>query len=70
MDGSADFELGAALGVKGVNVKASFNGTAQTGYDANAFMQFTFGRHHGGYLCGNNGTGSTAAMLVQRNNKP
>jgi hypothetical protein len=70
VDWSAGFELGAALGVKGVNVKASFNGSAQTGYDANALMQFTFGRHHGGYLCGTNGTESTAAILVQRNNLP
>jgi hypothetical protein len=67
---SAGFELGAALGIKGVNAKASFNGSAQTGYDANALMKFTFGRQHGGYLCGTNGTESTAAILVQRNNKP
>lgn len=67
---SAGFELGAALGVKGVNLKASFNGSAQTGYDTDAFMQFTFGPRFGGYLCGTNGTEATAALLVQRNNKP
>jgi hypothetical protein len=65
---SSGFELGAALGVKGVNLKASFNGSAQTGYDANAVMDFHF--HRKGFLCGTNGSEATAAILVQRGNKP
>ena len=65
---SSGFTLGAALGVKGVNLTASFNGSAQTGYDADAVMYFQF--HHAGYLCGTNGSEATAAQLVQRGNKP
>jgi hypothetical protein len=65
---SSGFSLGAALGVKGVNLKASFNGTAQTGYDTNAVMYFHFG--HSGLLCGTNGFEATAAILVQRGNEP
>jgi hypothetical protein len=65
---SSGFSLGAALGIKGVNLKASFNGSAQTGYDANAVMDFQFG--HAGFLCGTNGSNSKAAILVQRGNKP
>jgi hypothetical protein len=64
---SQGFELGAALHVKGVNLKASFNGSAHTGYDSNAVMTFKFHQH--GYLCGTNGSESTAAILVQRSNK-
>jgi hypothetical protein len=45
---SSGFELGVALGVKGVHLKASFNGSARTGYDANAVMDFHF--HHKGFL--------------------
>ena len=65
---SGGFDLGAALHIKGVNLKASFNGSAQTGYDANALMYFQF--RHAGYLCGTNGSEATAAILVQRANKP
>jgi hypothetical protein len=32
---SQGFELGASLGIKGVDGKASFNSTAHTGYDSN-----------------------------------
>jgi hypothetical protein len=66
---SSGFSLGAALGVKGVNLKASFNGSAQTGYDTNAAMNFHFPRH-AGFLCGTNGSEATAALMVQRGNKP
>lgn len=31
-----------AGGIKGASLKASFNSTAQTGYDANALMHFQF----------------------------
>jgi hypothetical protein len=65
---SSGFSLGAALGVKGVNLKASFNGSAQTGYDTNALMDFRFGRS--GFICGTNGRPSKAAILVQRGNMP
>jgi hypothetical protein len=65
---SQGFELGAALGIKGASLKASFNGSAHTGYDANAVMSFRF--HHKGLLCGTNGSEATAAILVQRANKP
>jgi hypothetical protein len=65
---SSGFELGAALGVKGVNLKASFNGSAQTGYDANALMHFQFRR--AGSICGTNKPPSEAAILVGRGNKP
>lgn len=66
---SGGFDLGAALGVKDVNLKVDFNGSAQTGYDKNAVMDYFFPRH-GGFLCGTNGPNSTAAILVQRGDKP
>jgi hypothetical protein len=65
---SHGFELGAALGIKGASLKAGFNGSAHTGYDANALMYFRF--HQKGFLCGTNGSEATAAILVQRANKP
>jgi hypothetical protein len=65
---SSGFELGAALDIKGVNLHADFNGTAQTGYDSNALMYFKF-PDHSGFLCGTNGPEATAAILVQRANK-
>jgi hypothetical protein len=64
---SHGFELGAALDIKGVDLKARFNGSAQTGYDTNAVMHFKF--HHKGYLCGTNGSEASAAILVQRADK-
>jgi hypothetical protein len=64
---SSGFELGASLGVKGVDLKASFNGSAQTGYDADAVMDYHFG--HAGYICGTNKPPAKAAILVQRGNK-
>jgi hypothetical protein len=60
---SGGFEMGVSFGIKGVNLKASFNGSAQTGYDANARMNFNFGRY-GGNLCGTNASEATAAILV------
>lgn len=61
---SSGFDLGLALGLKGVNLKASFDGSAQTGYDKDAFMDYFFPRH-GGYLCGTHGSNDTAPILVQ-----
>jgi hypothetical protein len=65
---SQGFELGAALNIKGIDGKASFNSTTHTGYDTNAVMLYRF--HHTGYLCGTNGTEATAAIIVQRANLP
>jgi hypothetical protein len=65
---SHGFELGAALDIKGASLKASFNGSAHTGYDANAVMSFRF--RHKGYLCGTNASEATAAVIVQRASKP
>jgi len=62
---SAGFELGLSTGIKGVKLKASFNSSAQTGYDVNARMYFHFGSH-GGHLCGTNASESSAAVLVER----
>lgn len=65
---SSGFDLGAALGIKGVNLKTSFNGSVQTSADANDVMEFHFG--HAGFLCGTNGSNAKATTLVQRGNKP
>jgi hypothetical protein len=65
---SAGFEVGVADGLKGVDGKVTFDSSAQTGYDSNDHMHFHF--NHKGYLCGTNGSESSAAILVQRYNKP
>jgi hypothetical protein len=65
---SRGFELGASLGIKGADLKSSFDSTAHTGYDDNALMSFRF--HHKGFLCGTNRSEAHAAILVQRANKP
>jgi hypothetical protein len=62
---SSGFDMGASLGVKDASLKASFNGSAQTGYDTNARMNFHFGRN-GGNLCGTSGSEASAAILVAR----
>src|SRR5258708_33650970 len=64
---SSGFEIGASDSIKGVTLKASFGSTAQTGYDTNAQMVFTFG--HRGWICGTNRTNQKAALLVMRGNK-
>jgi hypothetical protein len=61
---SNGFELGASLGIKGVNLNVSFNGSAHTGYDKNARMSFKV--HRAGYMCGTNGPISRPSALVQR----
>jgi hypothetical protein len=68
IDWSDGFELGASLGVKGANLKGSFSGSAETGYDDNAQMVFKFA--HGGYLCGTNHDPSRASLLVTRSRTP
>lgn len=65
---SHGFELGATLGIKGIDGKASFNTTAHTGYDTNAVMNFNF--QHKGHLCGTNRGPAHAAILVARSNLP
>jgi hypothetical protein len=65
---SEGFELGAALDIKGIEGKASFNSTAHTGYDTNAVMSFKFRRR--GFLCGTNRSEAHAAILVQRASLP
>ena len=61
---SHGFDLGAALGIKGVTLKGSFSSSAHTGYDANAYMDYWF--HQKGDLCGTNASEASAAILVQR----
>ncbi len=61
---SNGFELGAALGIKGVDLKTDFNSSTQTGYDANAQIIFTF--KHDGFACGTNHDAPRAAQVVVR----
>jgi hypothetical protein len=70
VDWAAGWDLGADLHLKAVDLKVSFNGSAQTGYDTNDHMYFQFGSKHNGYLCGTNGSEATAAQLVMRSNTP
>jgi hypothetical protein len=67
---SAGFELGAALKIKGVDLKASFNSSAQTGYDRNAFMQFNLNPKRRVFICGTNRNADFAAQLVERARLP
>ena len=61
---SHGWDLGAALDLKGVNLKASYGTTAQTGYDQNAEIKFMF--HRAGQVCGTNHVPDKAAMVVMR----
>jgi len=65
---SSGYDIGASTGITGVNLKASFSGSAQTGYDTNAQMVFTFKRR--GWICGTNKDSGHAALLVVRGTKP
>jgi hypothetical protein len=58
------FQIGAAAGIKGVNLKTSFGTTTQTGYDKNAKMHYQFRQR--GYICGTNNRPTKAAILVAR----
>jgi hypothetical protein len=60
---ASGFQLGVDLKIKALGGNASFNTSAQTGYDQNATMDF---KMYGGWLCGTNGPNSTAAVLVVR----
>lgn len=66
---STGFDLGAALNIKGANLKTSFNSSTQTGYDSNDFMQFKFHNKHV-FLCGTNRSPDFAAQLVERARLP
>jgi hypothetical protein len=61
---STGFSIGAAIDIKGVNLKADFSSTAHTGYDANALMDFHYKQR--GLICGTNGAPADAAILVAR----
>ena len=61
------FDIGGDVGIKGVDVKADFDPSTQTGYDANTELWFHFVKV--GYLCGTNGYESDAAVLVARGTK-
>jgi hypothetical protein len=65
---SQGYEIGAGLGLKGVNIKVDYNASSQTGYDINAYMYYHF--KEAGYICGTNGPPSKAAQLVARDNLP
>jgi hypothetical protein len=65
---SHGFTVGAALNIRGVNLKAFYNSSSQTGYDTNALMEFKFRQN--GFLCGTNRPVRTAQQLVQRASKP
>jgi hypothetical protein len=64
---STGFTIGAADSIKGVTGNVSFGSTAQTGYDSDDQMIFTFG--HVGWICGNNHDPAKAALLVMRGTK-
>jgi hypothetical protein len=61
---SSGFTVGAAIDIKGVNLKATYATTTQTGYDAHAVMYFYFA--HQNRLCGTNGSEAKAAILVAK----
>jgi len=61
---SSGFDLSDALGIKGANLKTSFDSSTQTGYDKDALLNYHFG--HAGVLCGTNNKITEAAILVQR----
>jgi hypothetical protein len=66
---SAGYQIGEADDVKGLNLTADFGASAQTGYDHNARMAFSF-PVHSGWLCGTNHQPPRAAQMVARANKP
>jgi hypothetical protein len=61
--------MGAALNIKGANLKASFNDSAQTGYDGNDYMQFNLSNKRV-WICGTNRSPDFASQLVERASKP
>ncbi len=64
---SSGFNIGLSNGIKGVSLNATFSSSAQTGYDTNAQIVYTF--KHGGYACGTNHDPPKAAIVVMRGTK-
>src|SRR6202050_4653795 len=64
---STGFNIGASNGIEGVSLNASFSSSAQTGYDSNAQIVYTF--THAGYACGTNHNPPKAAIVVMRGTK-
>jgi hypothetical protein len=64
---SSGFNIGLTNSIKGVSVSASFSSSAQTGYDSNAQIVYTF--THAGYACGTNHLPQRAAIVVMRGTK-
>lgn len=64
---SSGFTIGVSDKIRGATLKADFSSSAQTGYDRNAKMVFTFA--HAGWICGTNHDPNSAALLVMRSNK-
>jgi hypothetical protein len=64
---ASGFNIGVSNGIKGVSLSASFSSSAQTGYDANAQIVYTF--THAGYACGTNRDAPKAAIVVMRGTK-
>ena len=58
---------GQSNGIEGVSLNASFTSSAQTGYDSNAQIAYTF--THAGYACGTNHDPPKAAIVVMRGTK-
>jgi len=59
------FQLGATVGIKGVNLKSDFGTTTHTGYDKDAHLIYHFPKHTG-WICGTNKRPTEAAILVAR----
>lgn len=65
---SNGFDLGGALGIKGANLKTSFDSSTQTGYDKDALLDYHFAKN--GVLCGTNHKITRAAIMVQLGKAP
>jgi nucleoside recognition membrane protein YjiH len=64
---SSGFNIGASNGIKDASLSATFSSSAQTGYDSNAQIIYTF--EHAGYACGTNHDPPKAAIVVMRGTK-
>jgi hypothetical protein len=64
---SSGYDIGATTGIKGINLKASYSDSAQTGYDTNAVMQFHF--QNKGVACGVGKDASNAGIVVMRHRR-
>ena len=64
---SSGFNIGASNDIKDASLSATFSSSAQTGYDSNAQIIYTF--EHAGYACGTNHDPPKAAIVVMRGTK-